>query len=85
MRPQRQSGTVGERIDLVTSPNNGFVPPASTTYVGRMLRTLGYRVHIAIILFSSITAAMWDRFQIYGDGNWIPQYPDPSSYLPSLR
>ena len=27
---------------------------------------------------------MWDRFQIYGDANWIPQYPDPSSYLPSF-
>ena len=27
---------------------------------------------------------MWDRLQIYGDGNWIPQYPDPSSYLPSF-
>jgi YVTN family beta-propeller protein len=80
----RQSGTVGERIDLVASPNNGFVPPASTTYVGRVLRALGYRVHITIIPFSSITAAMWDRFQIYGDGNWIPQYPDPSSYLPSF-
>ena len=80
----RQSGTVGERIDLVASRDNGYVPPASTAYIGRVLRALGYRVHIAIIPFSSITAAMWDRFQIYGDGNWIPAYPDPSSYLPSF-
>jgi peptide/nickel transport system substrate-binding protein len=78
----RQSGTVGERIDLVASRDTGFVPPTSTTYIGRVLRALGYRVHITIIPFAKITAAMWDRFQIYGDGNWIPQYPDPSSYLP---
>jgi ABC-type oligopeptide transport system substrate-binding subunit len=41
-------------------------------------------VHIDIIPFSKITASMWDRFRIYGDGNWIPPYPDPSSYLPSF-
>jgi YVTN family beta-propeller protein len=80
----RQSGTLGERIDLVGSRNIGFVPPASTTYIGRVLRALGYRVHITIIPSSSITAAMWDRFQISTDGNWIPEYPDPSSYIPSF-
>jgi YVTN family beta-propeller protein len=80
----RQSGTIGQRIDLVGSLDNGYVPPASTTYIGRVLRALGYRVHITIIPFSSITAAMWDRFQISNDGSWIPEYPDPSSYLPSF-
>ena len=25
---------------------------------------------------------MWDRFQISDDGNWIPEYPDPSSFVP---
>jgi YVTN family beta-propeller protein len=80
----RQSGTIGERIDLVGSLDNGYVPPASTTYIGRVLRALGYRVHITIIPLSSITAAMWDRFQISSEGSWIPEYPDPSSYLPSF-
>ncbi len=80
----RQSGTVGERIDLIGSRDIGFIPPASTTYIGRVLRALGYHVHISTIPFARITAAMWDRFQISNDGNWIPQYPDPSSYLPSF-
>ena len=80
----RQSGTVGERIDLVGSRDIGFVPPASTTYIGHVLRALGYRVHITIIPVAAITAAMWDRLQISNDGNWIPEYPDPSSYVPSF-
>jgi YVTN family beta-propeller protein len=80
----RQSGTAGERINLVASRDIGFIPPASTTYIGRVLRALGYRVHITIIPFAKITAAMWDRFQISNDGNWIPEFPDPSSYLPSF-
>ena len=80
----RQSGTIGERVDLVGSRDIGFIPPASTAYIGRVLRSLGYRVHISIIPFSAITAAMWDRFQISNDGNWIPEYPDPSSYVPSF-
>jgi YVTN family beta-propeller protein len=80
----RQSGTIGQRIDLVGSRDIGFIPPGSTTYIGRVLRALGYRVHITIIPFAQITAAMWDGFQISNDGSWIPQYPDPSSYLPSF-
>jgi YVTN family beta-propeller protein len=80
----RQSGTTGERIDLVGSRDIGYIPPASTAYIGRVLRSLGFRVHITIIPFAKITAAMWDRFQISNDGSWIPQFPDPSSYLPSF-
>jgi ABC-type transport system substrate-binding protein len=80
----RLSGTVGERVDLVGSRDIGYIPPTTTTYIARVLRALGYRVHISLIPYSTITAAMWDRFQISNDGNWIPQYPDPSSYVPSF-
>lgn len=65
----RQSGTVGERVDLVGSHDIGYVPPASTPYIGRVLRALGYRVHITLVPVATITAAMWDHLQISSDGN----------------
>jgi YVTN family beta-propeller protein len=80
----RQSGTIGERVVLVGSRDIGFIPPASTTYIGRVLRALGYRVQVRIIPFTKITAAMNEGFQISNDGNWIPGYPDPSSYIPAF-
>ena len=27
---------------------------------------------------------MWNSFQISNEGNWIPAYPDPSSYVPAF-
>jgi ABC-type transport system substrate-binding protein len=80
----RQSGTIGERVVLVGSRDIGFIPPASTTYIGRVLRALGYRVQVRIIPFTKITAAMNAGFQISNDGNWLPGYPDPSSYIPAF-
>jgi YVTN family beta-propeller protein len=80
----RRSGTLGERVQVVGSDDIGFIPPATTPYVGHVLRVLGYRVQVRIIPFDEITPAMWDSFQIGTDGNWIPEYPDPSSYIPSF-
>jgi peptide/nickel transport system substrate-binding protein len=78
-----QSGTAGERIDLIGS-RGSFVPQSTQRYIAGVLRTLGYRVRLQWIPISSITQRMWDHFQINADGNWIPSYPDPSSYVPSF-
>jgi YVTN family beta-propeller protein len=78
-----QSGTIGERVDLIDAPN-AFIPTAATGYIAGVLRALGYRVHVSVIPDASITTKMWDRFQIDDNGNWIPTYPDPSSYVPSF-
>ena len=40
-----QSGTLGERVDVWGSPDEGFIPPATTAYIASVLRELGYRVH----------------------------------------
>ena len=77
------SRTIGERIDLIDAPN-GFTRAAATGYIAGVLRTLGYRVHVSVIPFASITPAMMDSFQIQDNGNWIPAYPDPSSYVPAF-
>ena len=78
-----QSRTTGERIDLIDAPN-GYTPTATTGYIAGLLRALGYRVRVRVIPYASITTAMWNSFQIPDTGNWIPAYPDPSSYVPSF-
>jgi peptide/nickel transport system substrate-binding protein len=78
-----QSRTIGQRIDLIDAPN-GYIPTATTGYIAGVLRALGYRVHVSVIAFASITPAMWDSFQISDSGNWTANYPDPSSYVPAF-
>jgi YVTN family beta-propeller protein len=78
-----QSGTIGERIDLIHNPN-AYTPTATSGYIAGVLRALGYRVRISVIPYPSITPAMWKSFQIQAAGNWIPAYPDPSSYVPAF-
>ena len=79
-----ESGTIGERVDLIGNPTNAFTPTASTGYIARVLRALGYRVRVRLIPFASVTPAMNDSFQISNEGSWIPAYPDPSSYVPAF-
>ena len=79
-----ESGTLGERIDIWGSPDEGFIPPATTAYIASVLRELGYRVHVHLVPIAAITEAMWQRMQASVDGDWIASYPDPSSYLPQF-
>ena len=79
-----ESGTSGDRVDLVGDPANPFTPAATTGYIAGVLRALGYRVRVSVIPFASITPAMNDSLQISNEGNWIPAYPDPSSYVPAF-
>jgi ABC-type transport system substrate-binding protein len=68
----------------VSSPSDGFLPRGATSYFAGVLRALGYRVHVKPVPLATITQAMWDRMQVSDDGNWIPNYPDPSSYIPAF-
>ena len=79
-----ESGTAGERIDLVGGPNAPWFPESTVRYIAHVLRSLGYRVRLQWIPIASITQSMWDHFQISAFGNWVPNYPDPSSYVPSF-
>jgi YVTN family beta-propeller protein len=79
-----ESGTRGDRVDLVAGPANAFTPAASTGYIAGVLRALGYRVRVSLIPFASVTPALNDSFQISNEGAWIPAYPDPSSYVPAF-
>ena len=79
-----QSGTIGERVELVGAAPNAFTPTASTGYIASVLRALGYRVDVSVIPFAATTPAMFDSFEISNEGSWIPAYPDPSSYVPAF-
>jgi YVTN family beta-propeller protein len=79
-----QSGTRGEQVDVWGASDNPYVPPAVPRYVAGVLRALGYRVRLHLVPFASITEAMRQRFQLSVDGDWVANYPDPSSYLPQF-
>jgi ABC-type transport system substrate-binding protein len=48
------------------------------------LRSLGYRVHLHLAPFASVTPAMFRGFQLSTGGDWPANYPDPSSYVPQF-
>jgi peptide/nickel transport system substrate-binding protein len=77
-----ESGTRGARIDVWGATDEVVVPPQEAFYVGRILRELGYRVHVHSVRFASITEALRRRIQLSVDGDWVPDYPAASSYLP---
>ena len=65
-------------------PGRGLVPPGVPAYLAAVLRALGYRVRVHLAPFGSITESMRKRFQLSADGDWLAEYPDPSSYLPQF-
>jgi YVTN family beta-propeller protein len=80
----RESGTSGERIDIWGAGDNAYVPRDVPAYVAGVLRTLGYRVHLHLVPFATITEAMRERFQLSVDGDWVANYPGPSAYIPQF-
>jgi ABC-type transport system substrate-binding protein len=64
--------------------DEGYVPPTAAPYVAGVLRALGYRVQLHMVPYATITLAMRTHFQLSVDGDWVANYPDPSSYLPQF-
>jgi peptide/nickel transport system substrate-binding protein len=78
------SGTAGERVDVWGMTDLPYVPGGITAYVAGVLHVLGYRIRIHLLPSASITEAMRERFQLSVDGDWVANYPAPSSYLPQF-
>jgi YVTN family beta-propeller protein len=78
----KQSGTRGEHIDVWGSPDEGYIPPKEPAYVASVLRSLGYRTTLHLASFATLTNAIVSRTQMNANGDWITDYPDPSSYFP---
>jgi peptide/nickel transport system substrate-binding protein len=80
----RASGTEGDRVDLWGTSDESYVPRGVAVYVAQVLRALGYRVHLHVVPYSSITEARRRHFQLSADGDWLADYPEPSAYLPQF-
>ena len=80
----RESGTLGERVDVWGESDEAYVPRGVTAYVAGVLHSLGYRVHLHLAPSAAITQAMRTHFQLSTDGDWLADYPDPSSVLPQF-
>jgi peptide/nickel transport system substrate-binding protein len=78
------SGTAGERVEVWANTDNVGVPPQLPPYIAQVLRTLGYRVRLHLLPSSAITSRMRRKFQLSVDGDWLPDYPAPSAYLPQF-
>ena len=79
------SGTTGERVDVWGLVDEAVIPRTLSAYVGDVLRSLGYRGRDHLLRFNSVTQAMRRGRQMSADGDWLPNYPAPSSYLPRFR
>ena len=71
------------RADVWAASDFG-VPALVPRHVTRVLRSLGYREHLHLVPSADITPTMRRNFQLSVDGNWAPDYPSPSAYLPQF-
>ncbi len=78
------SGTRGQIVDVWGATNQIALPEQEAEYVGGVLRSLGYRARVHAVPYSSITQRQRERFQLSTDGDWIPDFPAPSAYLPQF-
>ena len=78
------SGTRGDRIDVWASSDTVGVPAAVPVYIVGVLRSLGYRPRLRYASLSSLTDAKRRSIQMSVDGDWLPDYPLPSAYLPQF-
>ena len=77
-----QSRTIGERIDLSAPLTR--TPPQQQRDTSPAPARARLPRPCQRDSDASITPAMWNSFQIPDAGNWIPAYPDPSSYVPAF-
>jgi peptide/nickel transport system substrate-binding protein len=75
------SGRSGDRVD-VWGASDSPVPPEVAPYVARVLRSLGFRVRLHLVPGATVTRSISRRIQLWAHGDWLPDYPAPSSYLP---
>jgi peptide/nickel transport system substrate-binding protein len=77
------SGTKGSRIDVWGTTDSIAVPRRLPAYVAQVLRSLGYRVRLHHVPFPTLSTIR-RRIQLSVDGDWAPDYPAPSAYVPGF-
>ena len=77
------SGTRGQTVDVWGTTDSTGVPRQVADYFAAVLDSLGYRAHVRRMRTDQYSVASRTALQIYVDGDAVPDYPRPSSYLPS--
>ena len=80
----RDSGTYGARIDVWGTTDQTQTPRVLPAYVASVLRSLGYRARLHLVPHEQITESRRKTIQLSVDGDWQPDYPAPSAYLPQF-
>jgi len=77
-----ESGTKGELVN-VWGVSDGTVPTQEPAYIAQVLRSLGYRTTFRVAA-SWTVQGLQPQLQMSAIGDWSPDYPDPSSYIPEF-
>ena len=78
------SDTRGERVDVWAATDLAGVARQLPAYVAHVLRSLGYRTRLHLIPYATFSPTLRRSIQLSVDGDWIPDYPAPSSYIPAF-
>jgi peptide/nickel transport system substrate-binding protein len=78
------SGTRGSRIDVWAATDLPYIPRRLPAYVASVLRSLGYRTRLRLIPYEAFSPPMRRRIALSVDGDWVPEYPSPSAYMPQF-
>jgi YVTN family beta-propeller protein len=78
------SGTRGALVDVWGTNDSTFTARELPRYFASVLRSLGYRTRLHIVSYTALTPNVRRRIQLSVDGDWAPDYPAPSSYLPEF-
>jgi YVTN family beta-propeller protein len=84
-----ESGTKGDSVTVLGSPDEGTIPSQEAAYVTQVLGSLGYRARLKMLPFNLVGPGemqemQLQQVQISVEGDLNPGYPDPSSYIPSF-
>ena len=84
-----ESGTKGDVVTVLGSPDEGTIPSQEAAYVTQVLGSLGYRARLKMLPFNLVGPGemqemQLQQVQISVEGDLNPGYPDPSSYIPSF-
>ena len=78
------SGTRGQRIDVWGTTDELATPRELPAYVASVLRSLGYCVRLHVVPIARLTPSFRRTIQLSVDGDWLADYPAPSSYVPQF-
>jgi peptide/nickel transport system substrate-binding protein len=78
------SGTRGARVGVWGFSDVPYIPHAFPAYVASVLRSLGYRTTVHLVPFARWNNTITEHAQVIAGLDWLPDYPEPSSYVPAF-